>query len=59
MRKLKADLDRLKAILEEKNPGGAEALRFAEVNDLWGMPSEPFSAVIRRISCSTIRTACT
>ena len=29
MRKLKADLDRLKAILEEKNPGGAEALRFA------------------------------
>ena len=35
MRKLKADLDRLKAILEEKNPGGAEALRFAEVNDLW------------------------
>ena len=35
MRKLKADLDRLKATLEEKNPGGAEALRFAEVNDLW------------------------
>ena len=35
MRKLKADLDRLKALLEEKNPGGAEALRFAEVNDLW------------------------
>ena len=34
MRKLKADLDRLKALLEEKNPGGAEALRFAEVNDL-------------------------
>ncbi|MVN55959.1 hypothetical protein GO744_07335, partial [Gordonibacter sp. ResAG-50] len=35
MRKLKADLDRLKATLEEKNPSGAEALRFAEVNDLW------------------------
>ena len=35
MRKLKADLDRLKATLEVKNPGGAEALRFAEVNDLW------------------------
>ena len=30
MRKLKADLDRLKATLEEKNLGGAEALRFAE-----------------------------
>ena len=29
MRKLKADLDRLKATLEEENPSGAEALRFA------------------------------
>ena len=47
MRKLKADLDRLKALLEEKNPGGAEA------------PSLPGSAAIRRPSCSTTRTACT
>ena len=35
MKKLKASLDQLKAVLEEKNPGGAEALRYAEVNDLW------------------------
>lgn len=35
MKKLKADLDRLKALLEEKNPAGAEALRASEVNELW------------------------
>ena len=31
MRKLKADLDRLKALLEEKNPGGAEEIGRAHV----------------------------
>lgn len=51
MKKLKASLDQLKAVLEEKNPGAGEAMRFAEINELW---KNAVSAVFKEGSAALV-----